>query len=88
MRFMVRFVHHDPGSEEVLSLIPAERGRVRELSAEGTIEALYLAVDGSNGWIVMNGTSLEQVEEELASLPLYPYLDLKLATIQEKEPGR
>jgi muconolactone delta-isomerase len=83
MRFMVRFVHRDPGSEEVLSLIPAERDRVRELSAEGTLEALYLAADRSSGWIVMSGSSLEQVEEALASLPLYPHLSIELTAIQE-----
>jgi muconolactone delta-isomerase len=83
MRFMVRFVHRAPDSEEVLALIPAERNRVRELSAEGTLEALYLAADRSNGWIGMKGSSLERVEEALASLPLYPYLDFDLTAIQE-----
>ena len=83
MRFMVRFVHRDPGSEEVRSLIPAERERMREFSAEGTVEAFYLATDGSNGWIVMKGSRIEQVEEALMSLPLYSYLDFELTDIQD-----
>ncbi|HEY7035146.1 MAG TPA: muconolactone Delta-isomerase family protein [Thermomicrobiales bacterium] len=83
MRFMVRFTTRDPGSDEVLSLIPTERERVRELQEEGTLEELYLAADRSGGWIVMRGASLEWIEEALASLPLHPYLDLELTAIRE-----
>jgi muconolactone delta-isomerase len=83
MRYMVRFTTRDPGSAEVLSLIPAERERVRELREEGTLEALYLATDRSGGWLVMRGASLEWIEDALASLPLHPYLDLELTAIHE-----
>jgi muconolactone delta-isomerase len=83
MRFMVRFATRDPGSAEYASLIPAERERVAELRADGTLEALYLAADRSGGWIVMQGPSLEWIEEALATLPLYPYLDIELIPIQD-----
>lgn len=83
MRFMVRFTHRDPGREEVASLIPAERARVAELRSAGTLEALYLAADRSGGWIVMQGPSLEWIEEALATLPLYPYLDFELTALQD-----
>jgi muconolactone delta-isomerase len=81
MRYMVRFTTRNPGSEEVLSLIPAERERVRQLHEKGTLEVLYLAADRSGGWIVMQGPSLDSIEEALASLPLHPYLDLDLTPI-------
>ena len=83
MRVMVRFLTRDAGSDEVRSLIPAERQRVRELNEEGTLEVLYLAADRASGWIVMRGPSVESVEEALATLPLHPYLDLELTTILE-----
>jgi muconolactone delta-isomerase len=84
MRCMVRFTTRNPGSEDVLSLIPAERERVRELSEEGTLEALYLAADRAGGWIVMRGPSLAWVERALASLPLHPYLDFEMTVIQDR----
>jgi muconolactone D-isomerase len=83
MRLMVHFTTRDPGSEEVASLIPAERERVVQLRSEGTLEALYLAADRSGGWIVMQDPSLEWIEEALATLPLYPYLDIDLIPIQD-----
>jgi muconolactone delta-isomerase len=82
MRFMVRFVHREPQSDAVRALLPAERDRVREMKAEGTIENLYLATDGSNGWIAMQASTLAQLQTALKSLPLYAYLDFELAEIQ------
>ncbi|MEA2532168.1 MAG: Muconolactone delta-isomerase [Thermomicrobiales bacterium] len=81
MRFMVRFTIRDPGSEEVASLIPAERDRVRELREQGTLGALYLAADRSGGWIAMQGPSIEWIEAALASLPLHPYMDVELTAL-------
>ena len=43
-----------------------------------SVKALYIASDSSGVWFVMQGESQDQVQENLESLPLYPFMELKL----------
>src|SRR5260370_26118735 len=82
----VRFVHGQ--REERSALLPAEQAHVRELTAQGVIEAIHVPVDRSRVWLVMQGESQDRIEQALASLPLYPYMALDLAPLLEIGPGR
>jgi muconolactone delta-isomerase len=82
----VRFV--DGQREEPAALLPAEQAHVRELTAQGMIEAIHVRVDRSRVWLVAQGESQDRIEQALASLPLYPYLALELAPLLDIGPGR
>ncbi|HEY3991612.1 MAG TPA: muconolactone Delta-isomerase family protein [Ktedonobacteraceae bacterium] len=82
MRFMVNFSTR-PGSEEAaVALIPAEQARIRALSEQGIVEALYLATDRARGWLVMKSESLAQAQEYLQTLPLHAYLEMDVIQIR------
>ncbi len=79
MRFMAYFTFiPDPS---IPSLVPAERARLKTLADQGTVQALYLAADNTCGWLVMTGSSRQEVEQALASLPLHPYMQLVLTEL-------
>jgi len=59
---------------EFAALIPHEQARVKELTAQGVVEALYIGTDRSRVWLVMRGASEAQIEESLRRFPLYPYM--------------
>ena len=88
MKWMVtvRFVHGQ--REERAALLPAEQAHVRELTAQGVIEAIHVPVDRSRVWLLMQGESQDRIEQALASLPLYPYMALELAPLLDLAPGR
>jgi muconolactone delta-isomerase len=60
--------------EEMSALIPKEQEHVRELMGKGIIEAIYISADRSVVWLVMKGESQEQIQQELSTFPLYPYM--------------
>ncbi len=42
---------------------------------------LLLASDSSGVWIVMRGETQDQVQQNLESLPLYPYMELTITPL-------
>jgi muconolactone delta-isomerase len=74
MRVMVT-IHFDPQQFGAMSaLIPKEQEHVRELMGKGVIEAIYISADRTVVWLIMKGESKEQLEQELSTFPLYPYM--------------
>ncbi len=55
---------------------------MRELREAGAIDALYLAGDRAQGWLVMQGESEAEIESALASLPMHPYMQTTLTPLQ------
>jgi len=82
----IRFVHGQ--QEERAALLPAEQAHVRELTAQGVIEAIHVGADRSCVWLVTRGESRDRILEVLATLPLYPYMALELAPLLDIGSGR
>lgn len=84
MEFLVRAENRlppDTPEEERNRLRKAERARAQELRDAGVLERLW-RVPGRNGWIglfeVPDATGLH---DALASLPLFPWLDLSVEAL-------
>ena len=74
MRMMIT-IHFDPQHFEAMSaLIPQEKEHVRALMNKEIVEAIYVSADRTVVWLLMKGESREQLEQELSTFPLYPYM--------------
>ena len=74
MRMMIT-IHFDPQHFEAMStLLPKEQEHVKALMGKGIVEAIYVSADRTVVWLLMNGESREQLEQELSTFPLYPYM--------------
>jgi muconolactone delta-isomerase len=68
-------IHFDPQHFEAMStLLPKEQEHVKALMGKGTVETIYVSADRTVVWLLMNGESREQLEQELSTFPLYPYM--------------
>ncbi len=82
MRFMVIMQFHADDPSAMRALIPKEQAHVRELTEQGTVHSLYLAADGSRGWMVLQGDSEDEVGELLESFPLHPYMEMEIIPLR------
>ena len=74
MRMMI-IIQFDPQHFEAMSaLIPKEQEHIRALMTRGIVEAIYISADRTVVWLIMKGESKEQIEQELSTYPLYPYM--------------
>jgi|SRR5712692_5283365 len=74
MRMMIT-IHFDPQQFEAMSaLLPKEQEHIRALMSKGIVEAIYVSADRTVVWLLMKGESREQLEQELSTFPLYPYM--------------
>ena len=72
---MMIVIQSDPQHLEAMSaLIPKEQEHIRELMSKGIVEAIYVSADRTVVWLVMKGESNQQLEQELSTFPLYPYM--------------
>ena len=74
-RWMVVLKFEQKNQEQIRSLVPAERAHVGELMNQKVLEAIYIAGDNSQVWLVINSTSAEEVEKLLADFPLHKYFE-------------
>ena len=81
MEFMVSASFRPQNQAEILARVPQEQARIKALREQGTVEALYISSDRSHVWIVMQGESQDQVQKELESLPLYPYMEIAITPL-------
>ena len=82
MIFMVTMRFHADDPEVFRALVPQEQAHVRELTEQGTIHALYLAADGSSGWMVMRGNAEEDIESLLTNFPLRPHMTVEIMPLR------
>jgi muconolactone delta-isomerase len=81
MRMMI-VIQFDPQQFEAMSaLIPKEQEHVRGLMSQGAIEAIYVSADRTSVWLIMKGESKEQLEQELSTFPLYPYMQAQFVLL-------
>ena len=72
---MMIVIQSDPQHLEAMSAqIPKEQEHIRELMSKGIVEAIYVSADRTVVWLVMKGESNQQLEQELSTFPLYPYM--------------
>jgi len=75
MKFMINITFNvERPSEEMVALVPKEQAHISKLMGKGIVEAIYISADRLHIWLVMQGESQVQVEQELQSFPLYPYM--------------
>ena len=84
MRFLAKETFKAPPTAEVQALIPAEIAKVKELTEQGLISAVYTAADLSSAWIVWNVDSQAALEEARNTLPLHPYNDSEVTLLMEE----
>ena len=73
-----------PPTTEVQALIPAEIAKVKELTEQGLVEAVYIAADQTGAWIVWNVGSQAALEEAHNTLPLHPYINSEITALVEE----
>jgi len=83
MRFLTRETFKAPPTAEVQALIPAEIAKVKELTEQGLVEAVYIAADQTGAWIVWNVGSRAALEEAHSTLPLHPYINSEITELVE-----
>ena len=81
MRMMI-VIQFDPQHFEAMSaLIPKEQEHIRELMSQGIVEAIYVSADRTMVWLIMKGESKQQLEQELNTFPLYPYMKAQFESL-------
>ena len=84
MRFLTKETFKAPPTSEVQALIPAEMAKVKELTEQGLIAAVYVAADRSGAWMVWNVDSQAALEKTHKTLPLHPYLNSEITVLSEE----
>ena len=83
MRYITRETFKAPPTAEVLSLIPAEIERSKQLIEQGLVETVYVAADQSGAWVVWNVDSQAILNETHGTLPLHPYMNTEITELAE-----
>jgi muconolactone delta-isomerase len=87
MRYLVS-INFIQGQEAArAALLHAEQAHVRALMEQGTVEAGYLSADRTRSWMVLRGESQDHVEQTMASLPFYPFMELEFTPLLDLRPG-
>ncbi len=81
MEWMVSASFRPQDQAEILARIHEEQARIQTLREQGTVEALYISSDRSHVCIVTQGESQDQVQKDLESLPLYPYMEIAITPL-------
>lgn len=74
MRMMIIVRFDMQRVEEISALVPQEQEHVKELLSQEKLETLYISADRTTVWLVMRGKSAEEIQQELTTFPLYPYM--------------
>lgn len=83
MEFMVSVRFRPEDREALVAHIPQEQARINALREQGIVEAFYIASDFTHIWLVMQGESQAQVQKQLETLPLYPYMEPEWALLSK-----
>jgi muconolactone delta-isomerase len=66
---------------EIVARVPAEQARVRELMAQGALEALHLAQAQDRVWLILSVATEDEARRLLETLPLHAYATVELAPL-------
>jgi len=81
MEFMINAKFRLQDRTEILARLPQEQARIKELREQGVEKALYIGADLTQVWIVMQAESLDHVQKNLESLPLYLYMEVEITPL-------
>ena len=81
MRMIVTMVFDSARGAEINAHVPAEQARVRDLIAQGTIEALYIAAARDRVWLVVHVEGEDEAHQVMESLPLHPFASVEYAAL-------
>lgn len=73
--------------EEIQHLGPAEGQRVRELTAAGLITRLLLRADATGAWLFMQAYDEKTIADAVASLPMYPHMNVEITEAMDPPGG-
>jgi len=79
MEFLVHIeIRWPPAGDpkQYAGLVAGERSRARELAAEGTLQRLWRVPGRRANWGLWSAPDATALHAALASLPLYPWLDI------------
>ncbi len=82
MRMMITIQFDSQHFEAMSALIPKEQEHIKALMSRGIVEAIYISSDRTTVWLPMKGESREQLEQELSTFPLYPYMKPQFVPLQ------
>ncbi len=85
MRFLTTETLKAPPTAEVQAFLPAEMAKVKELTEQGLVAAVYVAADQSGAWMVWNVDSQAALEETHNTLPLHPYMNSEITVLAEEK---
>jgi muconolactone delta-isomerase len=81
MKVMVTMTFDPARRAEIVAHVPAEQARVRELMAQGAIDALHIAQAQDRVWLVLSVETEDEARRLLESLPLHAYATVDLAAL-------
>jgi short-subunit dehydrogenase len=71
---LVSFRFKVPVTDEIKALIPAEKARIAQLRDQNVVTQVFLAKDGTHGWLALQGQDRNTLLEQLQTLPMHDYL--------------
>ena len=80
-KYMVTLTVDNPMEEEKLAHLPAERARVREMMAEGSLLHIFVSSDYAEGWLVFGVESPEAALALMDTLPMRRYMEVKVTRL-------
>jgi muconolactone delta-isomerase len=83
MKFMVSIALRPQDEEKILPLVAEEQARVQMLREQGVIEARYISADRVHVWLVVQRESQNQVQKDLESIPIYPYMEVAITPLDQ-----
>jgi muconolactone D-isomerase len=86
MRFMVQMVVRLPGdwpAEKLEEIQTAENARGHEMIKAGKMRRLFRIVGRRANFSIWDADSLEELHENLCSLPMYPWMDITVTPVIE-----
>ena len=75
VQYMVEFDVPQPFTEELMSMVPAQRDSIDSLFSSGKLLSYTVAADKSKVWAVMMAESESELLSYIDELPLTPYMD-------------
>ena len=86
MRFMVQMVVRLPGdwpAEKLDEIQSAENARGHEMIKAGKMRRLFRIVGRRANFSIWDAASLEELHENLTSLPMHPWMDITVTPLIE-----
>ena len=86
MRFMVQMVVRLPGewpAQRLEEIGKAENARGHELINAGKLRRLFRIVGRRANFSIWDAASLEELHENLSSLPMHPWMDITVTPLIE-----